>query len=52
MGYKFNTKIFSLAEKHPMSRDRFESAKNHLNQIKFSNENRIDKNIINLIEIK
>lgn len=27
MGYTFNSKIYSLAEKHPMSRDRFESAK-------------------------
>jgi hypothetical protein len=30
MGYTFNSKIYSLAEKHPMSRDRFESAKENL----------------------
>jgi hypothetical protein len=26
MGYKFNTKLFSLAEKHPISKQRFEVA--------------------------
>lgn len=52
MGYTFNSKIFSLAEKHPMSRDRFESAKQHLSSIKFQNENRIEQRILDLVDIK
>ena len=54
MGYTFNSKIFSLAEKHPMSRDRFETAKENLEKIKFSAENssRIEHRIIDLVDIK
>ena len=49
MPYKFNTKCFSLKERHPISKVRFENANNYivneLNKIKKNDDQILSDNI-------